>query len=194
MNTYRLIDHTKLVRSQFRAADDAAAQVVAFDYYKSTGIHMKPTRMWDSYKVLVAMQHKLTDAQLSSIVDCSKMDKPVDVVYLKDVDADLFASLASMKWGDDLNALAKRLHNAINDGGYLAVIMPIGSPAFMATFCMMKTDNMPRLLFSHSDRVSVDNGDGTKTSTFVHVKWIAAGDDTFSHQLAWMFNGNALTF
>jgi hypothetical protein len=129
-------------------------------------------------KLLVAMQHALTDEQMKQIESCDRLGAPIEVEYLKNVDTELFDKLSSLTGSEDLYRLAKELHNTIIKGGFVGAVLPIGSPAFMAEFvCVGYTDysKQPAMIFAHSDRISVDNGDGTKTTKFIHKGWIGSG-------------------
>lgn len=131
-------------------------------------------------KILVATQHNLTSAQIESL-------NGAEFVYLKDVNPDLFNKLASMNGEENLVKLTNEFINTLKVSSSVAldnyypydyVIMPIGSPAFNANLCVVMGmfgyfDEMGlKFLYSHSDRMVVENFDGSKTVTFQHKKWI----------------------
>lgn len=129
-------------------------------------------------KILVATQHNLTPAQVESLDN-------FELVYLKDVNPDLFNKLASMNGEENLPTLCGQFigmllpqsNNPMNKiYPYDFVIMPIGSPAFNAHLCltmgMFGMFEYVHFMYSHSDRMVVENFDGSKTVTFQHKNWI----------------------
>jgi len=136
-------------------------------------------------KILKAMQHDLTQTQKQEIAlmfmgndlgdDGLPLDieaEAVEIHNLKDVKTELFNALANCPADKEvLEELALCLSAVCMH--FDAVILPIGSPAFMFAFSTLcKTP----VLFSHSERVSKevtdDSGTVTKTSVFEHIRFI----------------------
>jgi len=124
--------------------------------------------------ILNTMQHSLTNQQSDQLTD---MGHDWDsIVSLKELDPDLFAGVSNCPADERiLQMLAERLANVIMDG-YEAVILPIGSPAFMFILSRSFGSVRPKFLFAHTERMSEDQrqDDGTvkKVSIFKHIKWI----------------------
>jgi len=127
-------------------------------------------------RTLVLIQHELTNDQMD---DFERLYGDSVFNPISDVDRELFESLKSMNADSDIKGLVHRVKRHMDS--YDFVIMPIGSPYFNAMLFihlgMMKgtshdMEKSPKVLFSHSDSVSVDNADGTKTVSFKHVKWL----------------------
>lgn len=126
-------------------------------------------------KILVAMQHQLTEDQL---IELKNLDTQVEIEYLKDVDGQLFNTVANSP--DDVRALAIAAQSLENSCrfGYDAVVLPIGSPAFMFCFATVVATRQTRtrFLFAHSERQSVEvpGADGIveKKLIFKHMKFI----------------------
>lgn len=132
-------------------------------------------------KVLVCMQHNLTPDQIAGL---GQYD---EIVLLKDIDPELFMDLCNTpSTKKELHKLACKLSRIANESVndfriYDGVVLPIGSPAFMFIFARLfaivaQSSHMPVVLFSHSERASVDlvqtDGSILKQSIFIHVKWI----------------------
>ena len=179
MDIYRLINYgTKTMISQFTAESSAEANEVASLYYLERGIRVVAKKQERRWKILVAMQHALSEEQTTQIVECTRGTHPFEVEYLKEINPSLFERLSSLDGSEVLSVLANNLVRLLHGGDYIGVILPIGSPAFMAEFVTVahtEWTSVPAMVFAHSDRISVDNGDGTKTTKFVHKGWIGAG-------------------
>ena len=125
-------------------------------------------------KVLNTMQHALGSAQIAELK--TKYGDNVEIVDLKNFSESLFSQLSNINATADLSILAHELINTINFGNFDAVILPIGSPAFMYTLASRNDEICADKLFAHSERVSkeVTNADGTvtKTNVFNHVRFI----------------------
>ncbi len=126
-------------------------------------------------KLLVLIQHDLTPAQLEEL-------KEYEIVYLRDCAPQLFAQIANSP--DDiarLHILAEHLLEAVKIQGAKTILRPLGSPAFNSVLdrhldkAEYECDYI-RSLFSHSERISVDepqaDGSVVKKSVFKHVKFI----------------------
>jgi len=140
---------------------------------------------------LWACQHNPTQEQLD------QLNKFGQVVYLKDVNPDVFNKLSNLDGNEFLPSVAKSLLKVAKDdnGDFDKVlVMPIGSPAFLMAFGMLISEyreaNQPSVILAHSSRESVDNPDGTKTSRFVHKGWIAPNSN--GARTAFLLNGNRL--
>ena len=126
-------------------------------------------------KILICMQHQLTEDQL---IELNNLDTRVEIEYLKDVDTKLFNSVANSP--DDVRALAIAAQSLENSCrfGYDAVLLPIGSPAFMFCFATVVATRQTKtkFLFSHSERQSIEvpgpNGTVEKRMVFKHTHFI----------------------
>ena len=124
-------------------------------------------------KILWCPQHSISAEQLKEL-------NGSEISTLKDVDSDLFDMLKDCEGEIDINKeIAYALIDVMVD--YDKTVLPIGSPLFMAILMkeLAKYDHKvdkPVLIFAHSNRISEDhvNEDGsvTKTSKFVHVKFV----------------------
>lgn len=126
-------------------------------------------------KILNTMQHALQSVQLNELAEIYGANILVD--YLSTVNPGLFAELSNCPANTDrLEALAIELCSVIKNENYEAVILPIGSPAFMFIFAKRANTMSANCLFAHSIRQSVErtNADGTvtKTQVFNHLKFI----------------------
>ena len=125
-------------------------------------------------KVLNTMQHTLTSTQIAELQEKYGID--VQIVDLKAFSMSLFSQLSNISANADLSTLACDLICTINLNNFNAVILPIGSPAFMYTLASRNDEICADKLFAHSERVSkeVTNADGTvtKTSVFNHIGFI----------------------
>lgn len=127
--------------------------------------------------IINTMQHQLTAIQIRNLENSSIGNN--DIVSLKEIDNGLFTELANCPADvNKLYELAARLTSIINDKKPEAVILPIGSPAFM--FILSKEigmNNRTRFMFSHTERNSVDehqpDGSIVKRVVFNHVKWLS---------------------
>lgn len=121
-------------------------------------------------KILVCLQHLLTQDQLDSL-------KGFDVVYLKDVNPDLFAKVANTPaTAVELKKLAQEYSQYVMVN-YGKAIVPIGSPAFQFLVAQeFANQGTVELWFAHSERSSVDetqpDGSVVKRAVFRHVDWI----------------------
>jgi len=127
-------------------------------------------------KLLVMIQHQLTPEQLQELNDLGFDNDNIE--YLRDIDPALFGQVSNCP-GDTtgLWKLASDMHTACD--WYHAVLLPIGSPAFMTMFTSLLFGDEslpPKLLFSHSERESEDipqeDGSVKKVSTFKHKHFI----------------------
>ena len=127
--------------------------------------------------VLNTIQHMLTNIQSDQL---TRMDYNWDeIVSLKDLDSNLFDALGNSPADErTLISLAERLLKVIEPEKYEAVILPLGSPAFMFTFAKLvgRRDFTTKFLFAHTERKSVDepqpDGSVKKVAVFQHVKWL----------------------
>ena len=125
-------------------------------------------------KILIALQHQLTEEQLTEL---NTLGTQVEIEYLKDVNAELFSNVANSPDNvRDLAIAAQEMENLSR--GYDKVLLPIGSPAFMFCFSSVVATRQPktRFLFSHSERQSIEapgpGGVVEKKMIFKHVKFI----------------------
>lgn len=127
--------------------------------------------------ILNTIQHNLTDLQSDQLTE---MGFDWDAVEpLKEFFPEVFASLSNSPADEEtLIHLAEILITIIRAGMYEAVILPLGSPAFMFTFAKLigKQDSTTKFLFAHTERQSVDelqpDGSVKKVAVFNHVKWL----------------------
>ena len=129
--------------------------------------------------IINTMQHTLTEKQVLDLFGL--VGERQSVVLLKDLEAELFAKLAnSLADEKELSSLAIDLINVIRKNNPEAMIMPIGSPAFMFSFGMavgrLEAECWTKFLFSHTERESVEekqaDGTITKKTVFDHKKWL----------------------
>lgn len=119
-------------------------------------------------KILVAMNHKLSWEQVTSL---EQKYSNLEIVYLCDIQPAMFECLANCP--DEEQQLQVLAHNLSTIAlAFDKIILPIGSPAFMYIFARI---NYIEALFSHSIRCSeeVETANGIeKRSVFKHIKWI----------------------
>jgi hypothetical protein len=123
-------------------------------------------------KILNTMQHALTSEQET---DLGGMFGKHQLQNLRDVNNKLFKELSNISVDSNLKELANELLDISTQ--FDAVILPIGSPAFMFTFSRLTHFHRNSVfMFAHSDRIAIEktNDDGTmsKTSVFKHVKFL----------------------
>ena len=125
-------------------------------------------------KILVTCNHQLSKAQLDEL-------NSFDISYLKDLSKGLFEKLSSLSGEENLSLLSYDLHNLIIKNNFDAVMLPIGSPAFMFAFaCNFQASreqfNSYEVYFSHSQRevkeTVLTNGEVEKISLFSHKHFI----------------------
>ena len=125
-------------------------------------------------KVLWASPHEPTDEQVSSLKEWG------EVVYLKEVNNDLFLQLTDQQFNSDLGIIAEELIEFCSDEGIATVAQPGGSPAFQYTLGWVSQGCAwaPEVIYSFSKRVSEDSlqpdGSVKKVSTFIHEGWITS--------------------
>lgn len=132
-------------------------------------------------KILWCPQHEITEEQ---IADLKKIEEGYEIFNLKDEEV-LFKPLSQCpEIASEIKRLAKTLKTYIKYNKFDIVVMPIGSPAFMAAFSMIYGDDRDcafdikvqpcefKLWFSHSVRNSKDGPDGTKIIKFKHMNFI----------------------
>lgn len=117
-------------------------------------------------KILWCPQHQPTAEQLSELNS--------EVVNLKDVmSEDIYKKLLNcpgdpMELGSLVDAMVEICHR------FSKVVLPIGSPAF--NFILSPLLRRVKVLFAHSERVSVDepqaDGSVKKVAIFRHLKFI----------------------
>ena len=126
-------------------------------------------------KVLWLPQHTPTPEQLKELEERGTIE------YLKEISPKLFGKLANSPSSlKELSDLADELYTLCQK--YYTVVLPIGSPAFNFLFASMyntlgeaKMAGYHRnfvCAFAHTERLSVDNPDGTKTIKFKYEKFI----------------------
>ncbi len=99
------------------------------------------------------------------------------VVYLKDIDKDLFNTISNLKVGDKLYSIAKALLYKFDH--HTVLLQPAGSPAFQfelgKVYARGNATELPIVMYAVSERVSQDipQPDGTikKVSIFKHLGW-----------------------
>ena len=119
-------------------------------------------------KVLSIMAHELSQEQRD---DFARSNEGIVVFQqLKDVNDILYKDLIQCSpYINDLESLAEEI--AILSNEYDAIILPIGSPAFM--FLLAREIKGVECWFSHSDRVSEEDPvTGIKVSTHKHIRFI----------------------
>lgn len=122
--------------------------------------------------ILNCLAHAFTPEQLQEIGDRS-------VTALKDRDPELFAILSNCP--DEVGVLDSAVFRLMSIGDeFEAVILPIGSPAFMFRFAaqlgLYKSPELfDRYYFAHSVREAVDmpqpDGSVKKTNVFRHIRF-----------------------
>lgn len=128
-------------------------------------------------RILNTLQHALTTEQEAELValGCTK------VVHLKEVNPELFASLANTPGEEKaVNEIAYQLVDfIINEFWVAGVILPLGSPAVMFQFARLQgigRKSQPAFLFAHTERVSEDqpqlDGSIKKVGSFRHVRFL----------------------
>lgn len=120
--------------------------------------------------LLVAIQHQLTAEQIQEL---KEMGYVGDIILLKDHNPDLFNKLSNCPDNQfELLQLAKEL---VSNGLNADLLRPIGSPAFNAVLDRVLFETHVKSLFSHSERISVDepqaDGSVVKKSVFKHIKF-----------------------
>ena len=136
-------------------------------------------------KVLICLNHKLQPTQLADL-------EGHDVSFLQTVDYDLFQRLGQCTDNHvNLFTDARRLH--WHAKGYDAIILPVGSPAFMAALVSVfhTTEGSDLrfihcVYFSHSVRETIesDGTDGTviKTNVFKHLRFFNLAGETLTKE------------
>lgn len=143
--------------------------------------------------VINLTQHNLTQDQIS---DLEKFYPGHDILNFKDFDPPMFEKLSQTPGNvDEIRNLAVEFFNwlekKIVEKNIAAVILPIGSPAFIFALGMLYQSKIeeayekdeinkpilkPDILFSHSERTTIEetNSDGQviKKSIFKHVKFL----------------------
>ena len=119
-------------------------------------------------KVLSIMAHELSQYQRDDFARSN--EGIVDIQQLKDVNEALYKELTQCSpFINDLESLAEEIALIATD--YDAIILPIGSPAFM--FLLARELHGVECWFSHSERVSEEDPvTGIKVSTFKHIRFI----------------------
>lgn len=119
----------------------------------------------EKIKILWCPQHQATAEQLAELSS--------EVVNLKDVSEDIYNKLLNcpgdpMELGSLVDAMVEICHR------FSKVVLPIGSPAF--NFILSPLLRRVKVLFAHSERVSVDepqaDGSVKKVAIFRHIKFI----------------------
>ncbi len=136
-------------------------------------------------KVLICINHELTDIQKQELVEVFKCDQ--NFHYLKNENQKLFNNLSNCSENTGwLKNKAKELVDYIIKNSFDYVVLPIGSPAFL--WCLaqyvektMKNVSEIKFLFAHTKRVAFDtvdeNGKVKKVSFFEHVCFIVFPDN-----------------
>lgn len=125
-------------------------------------------------KVLVCLNYTLTENQKAELYILGYDT----IVYLAEIDPILSAKLMHTPADErELQHLAYWLGNIVKNAGVSAVVLPIGSPAFMYLFTLrMSCQRKKQVFFSHSDRVSrevvKEDGSVEKMSEFRHVRFL----------------------
>lgn len=120
-------------------------------------------------KVLWCPNHEPTTEQITDL-------QGGEISYLKNI-------ISKESWNNisncpaDANELKNLASLLISTMGlYDKVVLPIGSPAFMAILMQKLPSERPKILFSHTERKSVEeqqpDGSIKKTSIFNHVVYI----------------------
>ena len=125
-----------------------------------------------THTILVAMQHSLSEAQVSELTK-----EGGEIRLLKDVDSVLFSAMANspseVTGSEGLGVNASSLKRLAR--GFDALLLPLGSPAQM--FMVARgLDKGTKVLFAHSERVSTEtagpDGSVVKKTIFKHLKFI----------------------
>ena len=115
---------------------------------------------------LWASPHKPTQEQLNELGE---------VVFLKELNPELFNTISNIHKDSDLDAIAEMLLIFSYTNGY-TLVQPGGSPAFMFALGAANTRLSVQTKFAFSKRVSKDavqaDGSIVKTSVFVHEGFI----------------------
>jgi hypothetical protein len=120
-------------------------------------------------------QHKLSAEQIAGAV-AKYGDVPGEY---RDFEPEIFARMAnSPSDAEEIDTLATDFVKSVRGSRNQRVVihLPLGSPALMFAvaqkIAFLRHPYRPTVVFSHSDRVSVDNGDGTKTVKFEFKQFI----------------------
>ena len=128
--------------------------------------------------IINTMQHNLTPVQITDLDSVCKCDT---VVKLSELEPELFAKLANTPADmDEIHNLVEQFIGMLRKYHPEAVILPIGSPAFMFSLACeigrLEADYWTKLLFSHTERQSVEeiqpDRSVIKKQIFNHVKWL----------------------
>lgn len=123
-------------------------------------------------KLLKVMQHSLTGEQLS------QLGKNTQIIELSEINNQLFNKMASSpSTTEGVVETAKEFYEFLKEAEDIdGVILPLGSPSLMFQIAVFIGDYQIPVLFSHSERVSVDeiqeDGSIKKVSVFRHQNWI----------------------
>ena len=121
-------------------------------------------------KFLWCSVHVPTEEQIKELTNAG------DIYYLKDIDPELQDKINNCP--KDKLELSKMADDLGEYTRYYLIVQPGGSPAFqfMLGHCLSYDVSWDRVLYAHSERVSVDKAqpDGSiiKTSVFKHIKFI----------------------
>lgn len=131
-----------------------------------------------SVKFLWASPHQPTTEQLSSL------EERGEVIYLKEVNPEMFGRLVNQEINDDLITLAEDVVEMCSTEHIHFLVQPGGSPAFQCTLGKVlesMSDGyydvaVPAVAYAFSKRVSEDipqpDGSVKKVSTFIHEGWV----------------------
>lgn len=125
-----------------------------------------------------ASPHNPTQEQLQSLSNIY-----TNIVYLKDINADLFYKICnSPSNSDGLFTLANDFISFVLDYRHttnadnLHIVQPAGSPAFQYVLGRLTSDEYINVVYAHSERESIDevqpDGSVKKISVFKHKGWI----------------------
>ena len=126
-------------------------------------------------KVLWGSVHALGDDQKA---DIQELYHDADIIFLKDLDEQLYKELVGMQKHSNRTVLAWQLIVLCRDHGIQAVFQPSGDPLFhMELGCFNSFQNTPiiPMYFSYNKRISEDyeeDGVMKKISTFKHEGFI----------------------
>jgi len=137
-------------------------------------------------RVLVCLPSKLTEKQIEEL---NKEFPIAEICHLKDVNKELYSKLNKVTADDELELLAEELYETAglintdlnNIYNISAVILPVGTPAFIWAFAKFCYTNNPMPLynpigFAHVEKVDVDycspNNNITKVQFYKHIKFI----------------------
>lgn len=125
----------------------------------------------DTVKFLWASPHQPTSEQVSAL------QAEGTVIYLSEIDTDLFKRLVNQEFQTDLTELVEEVLKVCSNEQIDFLTQPGGSPAFQFTLGRVIAEGKtPAVRYAFSKRVSEDipqpDGSVKKVSTFVHEGWV----------------------